>query len=249
MVEDLRRQATELYREHSASGEILTSDSLSMKKLVYVALAILVVVAVVIQTFGGFKERENPILKAATPPPLVKEAPPPVTLQPSSKSAAADFGSRAPAPPAPAAKTQPPTAPAAAQPARIEPRAPAAAAPARGPKLIRETAPAAGAPAARSAVEPQAPAPAQSSVAETARQEGARQIVLEKSSALAKLITEQNDSAVYRGWKAEGDGAEAYRVTFTFLDATSGTPLQYVWKVNLASRTVQPLSYYSRKLP
>lgn len=99
------------------------------------------------------------------------------------------------------------------------------------------------APAARSAVEPGPTA------AELARQESARQVVLDKSPALAKLITEQDGNTVYRGWKAEEEGGDSYRVTFTFLDQGAGTPMQYVWKVNLTSRTIQPLSYYSRKLP
>jgi hypothetical protein len=218
-----------------------------MKKQIYIALGILAVLAVVIQIFGGFKAHSNPVVRAVTPPPLVKEAPPPELLKPS--QAAPDFRSRSPEAARPAVKAEPkPTVPAQSN-AAAPPAAPEAASQARGPRLVREMPPAARArgeapaPAARSAVEPGPTA------AELARQESARQVVLDKSPALAKLITEQDGNTVYRGWKAEEEGGDSYRVTFTFLDQGAGTPMQYVWKVNLTSRTIQPLSYYSRKLP
>ena len=82
MVDDLKRQASELYKERTPQEGILTSDSLSMKKLVYVSLGLLLLLLIVIQSFGGFKRRQDPIATANTPPPLLKEAPPPELLQP-----------------------------------------------------------------------------------------------------------------------------------------------------------------------
>src|SRR5436309_11791070 len=45
MVEDLRRQASELYKERSGQEEIPTSDTLSIKKIIYVSFGILLLLA------------------------------------------------------------------------------------------------------------------------------------------------------------------------------------------------------------
>ena len=40
MVDDLRRQASEIYRERNKDGAIRTSDSLSLRKLTYLAVGL-----------------------------------------------------------------------------------------------------------------------------------------------------------------------------------------------------------------
>ena len=68
--------------------------------------------------------------------------------------------------------------------------------------------------------------------------------MLEKNPLLVKLRTESDNLA----WKAEEEGTEVYKVTFTLIDKASGSPMQYVWRTDLNTRTVTPLSYYARKL-
>src|SRR5437867_9095176 len=88
MVEDLRRQASELYRERTEKEGLPTSDSLSMKKLIYISLGVLLLLVVVIQVFGGFRKHPNPILAGSTPAQIIKETPPPELLQSAEKTPA-----------------------------------------------------------------------------------------------------------------------------------------------------------------
>ena len=236
MTEDLKRQAAEIYKEQA--HVLRKSDGLSMKKLLYIAVGLLVVLLVIIQLMGGFKSRENPIIASYTPPPLVKQAPPPEWLEDAKK----------PAVPAPAAnESATATAPPAAKPPdKI--KEPAVKPPATKPEkplLTRETKKQAAPTPVPTIDVPSAPPPvAAVSPLEQARQELARDIVLEKNPILVKLRTE-SDSL---GWKAEAEGAEVYKVTFTLIDKASGSPMHYVWRADLSTRTVTPLSYYARKL-
>ncbi len=257
MAEDLKRQASEMYRQRDEPGNIRTSEGLSLKKMAYISLAIVVLVLVVVEIFGGFKRRTDPVVAATTPPPLVKEAPPADLLgdepikRPESAAPAPEPPAPIPAPPpqpepaAPAASAAPP--PPVARPIRQETRQ-------AKPVLKRETGvePSSRPPEANRPKPPEsadarpaaAPAPPAISDLERARREQARAIVLEKNAALLDLITSPDS----RGWEAEPLGSEEYAVTFTVLDRASGAALQYVWKVSLSSRTATPLSYYARKL-
>src|SRR5438876_9744668 len=78
MTDDLKRQASELYKERT--DEIPTSDSLSMKKLFYIVLGLSLLAALVIQTFGGHDGA--PTSTSVAPPPVTKELPPPASPQP-----------------------------------------------------------------------------------------------------------------------------------------------------------------------
>lgn len=265
MADDLKKQASELYREQAGAERIPTSDSLSMKRVFYITIAIAAAALLGIQLFGGFRRRPDPVVAANTPPPLVKEAPPPGMLE-------------GPAPPPAQGQVAPPAAPAsqpqeAAKPApapvpppppRVEeprrvPSAPAeAAAPGepRKPVLTRDTEPRpsptrrGAAPAGRSAQEAKAeapaapPAPPKLSDIEIARRELAREIVLEKNPALAKLVAAPNSNA----WSAQPEGTDEYLVSFSIVDEGAGAPVQYVWRVNVTTRSTTPLSYYARRL-
>src|SRR5438034_162404 len=79
MTDDLKRQASELYKERTE--EIRTSDSLSMKKLFYIVLGLSLLAALIIQTFGGLKHHGNPASTGGAPPPVAKELPPPAPSQ------------------------------------------------------------------------------------------------------------------------------------------------------------------------
>jgi hypothetical protein len=279
MSVDLKRQASDLYRERDEVRNIRTSEPLSLKKIVYASLAIMVLALVAVKMFGGFSRRTDPIAAAMTPPQVIKEAPPPELLQePAAPSAT-------PAEPAPLQPTQapsqtvvpprpveptiaksvplsvppaPPPAPVAAK-ARPEAASVPAAIPATtaqppvkqtGPRLIREkqaakTVP--GKPAKGGAAESQTPtAPPQPVVSELeqARRQLARDIVLEKNPALLSLLVGPDN----KGWQADPVNADEYNVVFNIVDKPTGTPVQYIWRVNLSTRTLTPLSYYARKL-
>ncbi len=264
MAEDLKRQASEMYRQRDEPGNIRTSEGLSIKKIAYISLAIVVLVLVVVQIFGGFKRRTDPVVAASTPPPLVKEAPPADLLrdEPMGRSEAAqpapDQAVQIPAPPEQQGPLRPSVsdAPSPVPPAPPPPRTGRNQQDAKQvkPVLKRETAdepasrpPSEGRPTATESAEakPAAdPAPPAISDLERTRRELARSIVLEKNASLLELIASPDS----RGWEAEPIGPEEYAVTFTILDKASGAALQYVWKVSLSSRTATPLSYYARKL-
>jgi type IV secretory pathway VirB10-like protein len=225
MTEDLKQQASEIYKEQA--HKLRTSDSLSMKKLLYITAGLLVALLVIIQLMGGFKARENPIIASYTPPPLVKKEPPPEWLQDATK----------PAVPAPAANES--TTPAAPPSVKQPPRKP------EKPLQTRDDTKQAAKPTRVPATDvPSAPPVPAISPLEQARQELARDIVLEKNPMLVKLRTESDNL----GWKAEAEGTEVYKVTFTLIDKASGSPMHYVWRADLSTKTVTPLSYYARKL-
>jgi hypothetical protein len=245
MVDDLKQQASELYKERSPAEAIPTSDGQSTKRMVYLAIALVAAILVLIYAYGGFRRRPDPVVAAYTPPPLVKEAPPPELMdkeqsQPSPTPAEnAQAAAPAAAPSArqekserPAAGVEPPARKPANQP--IQTRAKPTAVPA--PK--KEAASAATPPPPAAPVEPKL------SDIEIARRELAKDIVIEKNPALAKLI----DNLQSKGWHAEPEGSDAYQVTFSIVDDSTGSPVQYVWRVTLSTRTVTPLSYYARKL-
>jgi hypothetical protein len=240
MTEDLKRQALEAYKEQA--HQVRTSDSLSTKKLIYIAGGLLVLLLVVIQLMGGFKSRQNPITASYTPPPLVKVEPRPELLQEAPKPAvpapAANESTTAAAPPAakPPEKTRDSEMKQEVKPPATKPEK---------PLLTRDTKKQAAPTPVPTTDVPSAPPPvAAVSQLEQARQELARDIVLEKSPLLVKLRTESENLA----WKAEAEGTEVYKVTFTLIDKASGSPMHYVWRADLSTRTVTPLSYYARKL-
>ncbi len=78
-----------------------------------------------------------------------------------------------------------------------------------------------------------------------ARRELARDVVLEKSPAFAKIWYPAGE----RSWQAEPRGQETYQVSFSVHDGSTGSQAQYVWRVDLSARTIAPLSYYARRLP
>lgn len=262
MVEDLKQQAAELYKERNQQ-EIPTSDSLSMRKVVYASLGILLLLVLVIQVFGGFKPRQDPIRAATTPPPLVKEAPPPELLE--GEKTQPFHSPSAPSAPKPLAalpaETPPPAQPELATPPVAEtnllPTEGERSAASNRPTLKREG-------KSASALGKRATAPSKKTSAtgtkttepplpvvnpiEVARQELAKDLVLEKSPALKKLIASPDPNSEYKGWSAESDGPDSYKVSFTFLDKASGSTILYVWQVNITARSVTPLSYYARKL-
>jgi hypothetical protein len=276
MSVDLKRQASDLYRQRDELGNIRTSDPLSLKRIVYASLGIVILALIAVQIFGGFSRRRDPIAAATAPPQVIKEAPPPELLQepaahPLSDTPAASETVRtppqrtaAPEPAVPAmAKAEPDPAPAAppAVPAVLtaQPRGGSAPSnvsrqegrsqPKQGPRLVRDAKPAEAAssgPAKRD-VDAKAPAPAPqpaTSELEQTRRQLARDIVLESNSAISTLVSGSQN----RGWKADPIGADEYNVVFSIMDKATGTPIQYIWKVNLSTRAVTPLSYYARKL-
>ncbi|NWG13763.1 MAG: hypothetical protein HXY20_09530 [Acidobacteria bacterium] len=263
MAEDLKRQASEMYRQRDELGNIRTSEGLSLKKIAYVSLALVVLVLLVVEMFGGFKRRSDPVVAATTPPPLVKEAPPAELMsgepiaRPEAANRAPDQNLQTPAPSLPKEAVEPAVnTPSAVSDAPPSP--PTAAVQREGQRsrpVLKREAPlqTASRPAGRN--KPATPEPAEAKPAaappapaisdiERARRELARAIVLEKNVPLSDLIASPDS----RGWEAEPLGAEEYAVTFTVLDKASGAPLQYVWKVNLSTRTATPLSYYARRL-
>ena len=278
MSADLKRQASDLYRERDELGKIRTSEHLSVNKIVYASLAIMVLALVAVKIFGGFSRRVDPIIAATTPPQVVKEAPPPELLEepaaqspptapaPSQatrtsppiavppKPAEAVMAKAAPVPPPPASRAAPGStkAPsevvataATAPPATAQPRARQA-----GPRLVRETQSAqtvSGKPARREAAETKAPAPPPQPVLselEQTRRQLARDILLESNPALPALLGVPDN----KGWQADPINADEYNVVFNIIDRATGTPVQYIWKVNLSTRAVTPLSYYARRL-
>ena len=261
MADNLKRQASEMYRRRDDLEKIRTSEGLPVKKVVYASLAIVILALVAVQIFGGFSRRTDPIVAASTPPPLVKEAPPAELLQeaPAPKPEVAQPAVEQPVPPQAPPISQPTAPPAAsAAPARtveVPPRPQPAepeTTPAK-PVLKRETSPEPAPRTARS--KPVAPKPPETKAVtataqpvmsdlERTRRELAREIVLEKNAQLAGMISGQES----RGWEAEPLGQEDYAVTFLILDQAAGTPVKYVWKVNLSARTAIPLSYYARRL-
>jgi len=274
MSVDLKRQASDLYKQRDDVKNIRTSEMLSVNRIMYASLAIVVLALIVLQVSGGFSRRTDPIKAAMTPPQVVKEAPPPELLQePAAQSlpagptrpqlSAAPPETSAPAMPSEPAMTkavpaQPPAPsppPVTAKP-RPEPVAPPAAAadpaPARqsGPKLVREKPPAqtvASKPVRREAVESKAPVPPPQPVIselEQTRRQLARDIVLEGNPALLSLLVGPEN----KGWQADPVNADEYNVVFNIVDKATGTPVQYIWRVNLSTRTSTPLSYYARKL-
>lgn len=244
MTDDLKRQASELYRERSAGEPIPTSDALSMKKIFYIALGVGVLFLIAVAMFGGFRARESAVIAANTPPPLAKEAPPAELLEPdTSKTPALAQVPQLPNKPDAAQTERQAATPAAPRP---EPRkeapkpAPEKASPSAQsakPALKRDAAPQAAATPAP------APEPKVSEI-EVARREMAKDIVLEKNPTLAQLLASPNG----KGWTAEAEGADQYLVTFSVLDESSGASVQYVWRVNMATRSITPLSYYARRL-
>ena len=274
MSVDLKRQASDLYKQRDDVKNIRTSEMLSVNRIMYASLAIVVLALIVLQVSGGFSRRTDPIKAAMTPPQVVKEAPPPELLQePAAQSlpagptrpqlSAAPPETSAPAMPSEPAMTkavpvQPPAPsppPVAAKP-RPEPVAPPASAanpaPARqsGPKLVREKPPAqtvASKPVKREVVESKAPVPPPQPVIselEQTRRQLARDIVLEGNPALLSLLVGPEN----KGWQADPVNADEYNVVFNIVDKATGTPVQYIWRVNLSTRTSTPLSYYARKL-
>ncbi len=274
MVDDLKQQASELYRERAESDELPTSDSLSMKKVFYVTIVVAALVLLAIQLFGGFSRPKDAVVAANTPPPLVKEAPTPEMLEPAPPAGLVQATAPQSAPPQQALpqtaqpKTEPaPAAPPQVQPAPSQTSAPRKAAPPaaaerpkeqtgatgqRRPVLTRDTEPV---PARRKtpAVSPskpapevaaQAPEPPKLSDIEVARRELAREIVMEKNPALTQLVTATNS----KGWSAQPEGTDEYLVTFNIVDEGTGAPAQYVWRVNVSTRSTMPLSYYARRL-
>jgi hypothetical protein len=264
MGEDLRRQASELYKERTGQEVIPTSDSLSIKKIIYVSLGVLLLLALVIYHYGGFRNRTDPVIAAIKPHTVAKQPLPPE--------------SQAPALPLPASRstspteTKPPGSPVASptggsttepvpkkevEPVPVTGQDPKSAASAPRRERARDTraAPAPSHSRAATAAErsnaeakPVSPPAPEVSPLETARQELARDIVLEKSSALANLVHSPAENLEYKGWKAGADGGDEYQVVFTFQDKSSGASIQYIWRVNVIARTITPQSYYARKL-
>jgi hypothetical protein len=94
------------------------------------------------------------------------------------------------------------------------------------------------------AATPSAPAEPKISEIELARREMAKDIVIEKNPALAAIVGTPN----LKSWSAEPAGADQYHVTFSVVDESSGAPIQYVWRVDMTTRSTTPLSYYARRL-
>jgi hypothetical protein len=247
-----------------------TSDSLSVKRFFYLAVGLALLALLAIQISGGFKSRPNPIVAATTPAPLVKEAPPPELLQPDepqpATGAETDIGKAeapakespleaAPAPVAQAARTPKPVAIPQGEQGLLA-RVPSNSTPAgrSKPVLKRETAsePSAAKPAypgVKTKVQPESATPPppvpEVSPAEKARRELARDIVIQQKPALAQLLIATRS----QDWQAEPEQKDAYHVSFVIPDEATGKPVEYVWKVDLSTKSVTPLSYYARRLP
>ena len=179
MTDDLKRQASELYKERT--DEIPTSDSLSMKKLFYIVLGLSLLAALVIQTFGG--HHGAPTSTSVAPPPVTKELPPPASPQPMA--------------PAPQPEPRKPVDQK-AEISRQETEPLKAPNPSFGKKENRKSAS-----PEKQRREPAKPVKQADSKPETtpgvtpveaARQELARDIVLEKSPALTTMIGVKNDN-------------------------------------------------------
>lgn len=274
MSVDLKRQASDLYKQRDDVKNIRTSETLSVNRIMYASLAIVVLALIVVQMFGGFSRRTDPIKAAMNPPTVVKEAPPPELLQePVAQSVPAEAARPQPAESSPQAAVPARTAePAAAKPVPVQPPAPtppplaaktrpepvappAAAAdqtPTRqaGPRLVREKQTAqiaAGKPVKRETAESKTPAaPPQPVISELeqTRRQLARDIVLESNPALLALLVGPEN----KGWQADPVNTDEYNVVFNIVDKATGTPVQYIWRANLSTRTSTPLSYYARKL-
>ncbi len=273
MSVDLKRQASDLYKQRDDVKNIRTSETLSVNRIIYASLAIVALALIVIEMFGGFSRRVDPIEAAMTPPKVVKEAPPPELLQePTAPPVPAEPArpqstDGLPQSTTPAGRAEPPAvaaSPAVQTPApppviakpRPEPVAPSAAVtdqtPGKqaGPRLVREKQPAqtaSGKSVKRESAESKAPAPpAQTAMSEVeqSRRQLARDIVLEKNPALLALIGGPEN----KGWQADPLNTDEYNVVFNIMDQSSGTPVQYIWRVNLSTHTATPLSYYARKL-
>ncbi len=274
MSVDLKRQASDLYKQRDDVKNIRTSETLSLNRIVYASLGIVAMALIVVQMFGGFSRRTDPIEAAMTPPKVVKEAPPPELLQePAAQSVPAEPARPQPGEASPQTSTPPkpiepatvkappvqlpaPSPPPVIAKARPEPAAPNAAAAdppsARqtGPKLVREkqaAQPAASKPVKREAVESKTTAPPPQPVIselEQTRRQLARDIVLEGNPALLALLVGPEN----KGWQADPVNTDEYNVAFNIVDKATGTTVQYIWRVNLSTRTSTPLSYYARKL-
>ena len=258
MKNDLREQASQLYK--SKREALPTSDSLSIKKLVYIALGLLVVVLALIQALGGFQSRTNPILAASTPPAIVMEDLPEEDV---GAPGAAKVSESVPSQTGPSwesrTETLPPIAP---KTKSIEPPPPprrkqASTAKkttqlgaAQRPTLTRQKRPRSNRPEVTvsepDVSEPAPPEEPEITAIEQAQREQAREVVVQQVPSLASLLTES--ASDYKGWNAEPMGPEDYQVTFSFSEAGSDSTIKYIWKVNLPKRTITPLSYYARKL-
>lgn len=251
MAEDLKRQATELYRERSVKEALPTSDSLSTRKMTYISLGIVLAIVIVIQSLGGLTSKRVPA-KAATPTAPLPLPPPP---NPTDESPSPQPESPPPSPaaqPVAAPEKPKPSEEPAASPDITPKRAISEPAPRESRPALRREAPTSARtptdPGAKTERAPATPREPEVSAVELARQELARDIVMGKNPALAKLIANPGANLEYQGWKAAAEGAEVYNLTFTFLDKISGRPLLYVWRVDMNARSIAPLSYYARKL-
>jgi len=242
MVEDLKKQASQIYREESEKERVRTSDSLSMKRLLYLAIGLAVLFLVVLQIFGGFRNGRSSEGAAVTPPPLLKEAPPPELLSPQA--------SPPPTFPDPAAQTSNAAPRTATEPAvasspavEVKPAAEKAkSAPAPKPPAPKPAA------KAKEVAEPAPPAPPlipEIAPEEKARRERAREAVIQSKPSLAQLLL----SARSQDWQAIPISDEVYQVTFNIPDQAGGPPVQYIWKVDLKAMSITPLSYHARRLP
>src|SRR5438093_8237235 len=199
MEDDLRRQASKLYKEHSQQEEIPTSDSLSMKKIIYVSLGILVALSVLIYGLGGAHKHTDPVVAAIAPRTVAKEPFPPETPAPPPPSpapaAASQTEIKSPDTPSASPQSRPPSN--LARHKQAEPTSLTGETPRRADipdtqekgtharNRYAHAAPGGG------RVAESKPAPAnvpEVSPLEVARQELARDIVLEKSSSMAGLI-------------------------------------------------------------
>ena len=259
MKNDLRDQASELYK--SKREALPTSDSLSIKKLVYIALGLLVVVLALIQVLGGFQSRTNPIVAGSTPPPIIMEDLPEedvggdvteVSVSVPSQTAPSWESRTETLPPiAPKTKSiEPPPPPKRKQASTAKKTTQLGAA--QRPALTRQQRPRSNRPEVTvsepkpDALEPTPPEEPQITAIEQAQREQAREVVVQQVLGLASLLTES--ASDYKGWNAEPMGPEDYQVTFSFSEAGSDSTTKYIWKVNLPKRTITPLSYYARKL-
>lgn len=257
MVDDLKRQASEIYKERNKHGTIRTSDSLSLKKLTYVAVGLAVVVFIAIKFYGGFEPRPDPVKSAVMPAPLIKEEPTPEMLEPIE----GDYSPDAPA----VVDSQPESEPSAESAAFAKP-APAPAKPESipestaastvnvseksrpkstqvlSPVVDEETTVPAPAETTEEANTAEIPEEPKINEEETARRELARELVIQNSPSMAELILLPGN----QDWRASPDGDDTYLLTFIIIEDTN--PMRYVWRVNIVTKSVTPLSYYARKL-
>jgi outer membrane biosynthesis protein TonB len=230
MTEDLKRQASELYRKRAGTDE-LPSASLSMKRLIYIAVALVLVALLAIEVTFRFTRRQQPTA-ASTAAPQTQPIQPPAPAQPIDQAPTPQPHSEPAAQPA-----QPPVE--ASEPRKSEP-AEAVQPPVRKAEKPRPTG-APSVPESSPAPEQKSPVDAAPSPEATARLELVRSILMERFPSLASdlrgsLVVEQQDSDVFQA-------------TLTRVDDATGSPAQYVWRVNSTTRSVTPLSFYARKLP